>query len=258
MAVGSRYYYAARGELDHRSLWVIRAGGLCVLGGMDGSGLCSIELFCSPDRPGGAVVSDVRGAWRKPLELEGTPARETLLMSPASRQIVAIAADRDREAFASLFAYFAPRVKSYLMRLGTKPSLAEDLAQETLLTVWRKAGHFDPAKAQAATWIFTIARNLRISEVRRERRPGFDPEDPALSPVPPASAEESLAAAERESRIHEALATLPAEQAEVVRLSFFEEKPHQQIERDLGIPLGTVKSRLRLAMARIRRAVGEE
>jgi RNA polymerase sigma-70 factor (ECF subfamily) len=184
--------------------------------------------------------------------------REPLPLSPASRQIVAIAAERDREAFAALFAYFAPRVKSYLLRLGAKPALAEDLAQETLLTVWRKAAHFDPAKAQAAPWIFTIARNLRISELRRERRPGLDPADPTLGPAAPASAEESLAAAQRESRIHAALATLPDEQAAVVRLSFFEDKPHQQIERDLGIPLGTVKSRLRLAMARIRRAIGEE
>ena len=225
---------------------------------MDGSAPCSIELFPPPARPGVAVVSDVRGAWRNAPAPDEASARETPLLSAASRQIVAVAATRDREAFAALFAYFAPRVKSYLMRLGAKPSLAEDLAQETLLTVWRKAGHFDPAKAQAATWIFTIARNLRISEMRRERRPGLDPEDPALSPAPPASAEETLAAAERESRIREALATLPDEQAEVVRLSFFEEKPHQQIERDLGIPLGTVKSRLRLAMARIRRALGEE
>ena len=84
---------------------------------------------------------------------------------------------RDRAAFAALFAHFAPRVKAWLMRQGAPPAQAEDLAQEALLMVWRKAPLFDPAKASAGTWVFTIARNLRIDAIRRERRPELDPED---------------------------------------------------------------------------------
>ena len=179
-------------------------------------------------------------------------------MTPAARQILAVAAERDRAAFAALFGHFAPRVKRYLLGLGAGVGLAEDLAQETLLAVWRKAEQFDPAKAEAATWIFTIARNLRIDAVRRERHPEVDPDDPLLVPAPPEDALERLAAAERSARIVRALGTLPAEQAAVVRLAFLEDKAHREIERELGLPLGTVKSRLRLALARLRKSLGEE
>ena len=175
-----------------------------------------------------------------------------------NRCIAAIAADGDKEAFAALFSHFAPRVKTYLLRLGAGPAVADDLAQETLLTVWRKAGSFDPAKASASTWIFTIARNLRIDVIRRERHPEVDADEaletPDNSPLP----DENLAHVQREEHIRAALAVLPAEQAEVIRLSFFEDKPHSEIERTLGIPLGTVKSRLRLAMTRLRAALGED
>jgi RNA polymerase sigma-70 factor, ECF subfamily len=170
--------------------------------------------------------------------------------------ILAVAGSHDRKAFAVLFAHFAPRVKSYLLRLGAAAPLAEDLAQETLLTVWRKAAYFDPAKAEAATWVFTIARNLRIDALRRERHPEPGPEASApMSDAPPA--DEMLAAARREDRLRDALQRLPEEQREIVLLSYFQDKPHRQIERDLGIPLGTVKSRLRLALARLRAALGD-
>src|SRR5215813_2520904 len=102
-------------------------------------------------------------------------------MTPQAQDLNAllgrVAAMRDRAAFAVLFSHFAPRVKAYLLRLGAPPALAEDLAQEALLNVWRKAHLFDPAKASAATWLFTIARNLRIDVIRRERRPELEPED---------------------------------------------------------------------------------
>jgi RNA polymerase sigma-70 factor (ECF subfamily) len=165
-----------------------------------------------------------------------------------------VAAHQDRAAFATLFAHFAPRVKAYLLRLGAPSGVAEELAQEAMLSVWRKAHLFDPAKASAATWLFTIARNLRIDAIRRERRPELDPED--FMPEPDADADEGLMLAENEGRLRLALKELPADQIQVVELSFFADKPHSQIAVELGIPLGTVKSRLRLAMGRLKRAMG--
>ena len=170
--------------------------------------------------------------------------------------IGAIADHADRDAFAALFEHFAPRVKSYMLRLGAEPQLAEELAQETLLTVWRRAAAFDRAKAAPSTWIFTIARNLRIDAARRVRRsdPLDDPSDaPDAEPAPDAA----LAAAQSEGRIRTALAALPPEQAEVVRLSFFSDKPHSEIAEELKLPLGTQKSRMRLAMERLRGLLGD-
>jgi len=166
-----------------------------------------------------------------------------------------VAAQRDRAAFAALFAHFAPRVKAYLLRLGASPAIAEDLAQEALLNLWRKAHLFDPAKASAATWLFTIARNLRIDAIRRERRPELDPED--FLPEAAPAADDGMAMAEDEARLRAALKELPADQIQVVELSFFADKPHSQIAAELDIPLGTVKSRLRLAMARLKRMMGD-
>jgi RNA polymerase sigma-70 factor, ECF subfamily len=187
--------------------------------------------------------------------------RAVLMESPdASRlsaAVVAVAAARDRSAFQLLFDHFAPRVKGYLMRLGAPGAQAEDLAQEALLAVWRKAALFDPAKASASTWIFTIARNLRIDAIRKERRPELDPDDPSLQPDGERGADESLDWGHAEERLRTALSTLPREQSQIIALSFLAEKPHSLIARELGLPLGTVKSRIRLAMARLRQAMGE-
>ena len=159
-----------------------------------------------------------------------------------------IADAADRGAFADLFQHFAPRVKSYAMRLGAAGPAAEELAQETLLMVWRKAAQFDPARASASTWIFTIARNLRIDALRRER-PSPAPESDA-DPSPLADA--VLSGSQQDGRVREALKALPPEQLEVIELSFFSEAPHSAIAEHLGLQLGTVKSRLRLAMVRMR------
>ena len=168
--------------------------------------------------------------------------------------VVRVATCRDRTAFAALFGHFAPRVKAWLMRQGASPSQAEDLAQEALLTVWRKAALFDPAKASAGTWVFTIARNLRIDAIRRERRPELDPDDfmPEAEPDP----DDAITLADGEGRLRVAMRDLPPDQVAVIEMSFFADKPHSQIAIELGIPLGTVKSRLRLAMARLRGAMG--
>lgn len=175
---------------------------------------------------------------------------------PALRLMRAVAERGDRAAFAELFGLFAPKVKSYLLRLGLPASRAEELAQETMLVVWRRAAQFDPASSGAAAWIFTIARNLRIDAARRDGIAVPEP-DPTDDPPPPAQADALVDAARQTERVRAALARLSPEQAEVVQLSFFDDRPHGEIERALGIPLGTVKSRLRLAMSRLRALLGE-
>ena len=165
--------------------------------------------------------------------------------------IRAIATHGDRTAFTALFLRFAPRVKAYLVQLGLDAGSAEELAQEALLLVWRRAAQYDPERASAAAWIFTIARNLRI-DVARRMRLAMPAPDPVDEPPPIPRSDAILAEQDRSTRLRAALASLPAEQAEVIRLSYFDDRPHADIERVLGIPLGTVKSRLRLAVSRLR------
>lgn len=171
------------------------------------------------------------------------------------RFILAIARDRDRAAFVALYRHYAPRVKSYLLRLGGADA-AEEMAQEAMLAVWRKAELFDPDKASAGTWIFTIARNLYIDRRRKERRPEIDPSDPSLVIDNDPAADSALSARQTERQIRAALGELPPDQARVIEMSFFEDKPHSTIAAELNLPLGTVKSRLRLAFARLRGALG--
>ncbi|MGC2855378.1 sigma-70 family RNA polymerase sigma factor [Novispirillum sp. DQ9] len=172
--------------------------------------------------------------------------------------IGAVAQHRDKQAFAALFRFYAPRVKGYLIRQGCAAAQAEDLAQEVLAAVWRKAGLYDPAKAEPSTWVFTIARNLRIDALRRERHPQVDLEDvPEQSDDRPA-ADDLVASGQRAVLVRRAIASLPADQADVVHRAFFEDKVHTEIAEELGVPLGTVKSRMRLAMNKIRAALGEQ
>lgn len=170
----------------------------------------------------------------------------------AAGLIEAISGRRDRAAFARLFADFAPRIKGYARRRGADGAVAEDLAQEVMLTVWRRAGLFDRRKASASTWIFTIARNRRIDMLRRERRPEMDPNDPAVVPERDPAADHSVESSQSEARLHQAVARLPREQAELLRLAYFDDKSHSAIAEALDLPLGTVKSRIRLAMAKLR------
>jgi len=163
-----------------------------------------------------------------------------------------IAEARDKAALAALFHQFAPRLKSMMLRLGADAALAEDLVQETLLSVWRKAHLYSPARGAAATWIFTVARNLRIDQLRRQSSKPYEDLDgleiESDGPLVSALVEQS----EIVARVSGALVKLSPEQQEVVRLSFLHEMPHGEISAKLGIPLGTVKSRLRLAYERLR------
>ncbi|MHA6299838.1 RNA polymerase sigma factor [Devosia sp. CAU 1758] len=171
--------------------------------------------------------------------------------------IVAIAATRDMAAFEALFRAFGPRIRAYLLKLTRDGQAAEDLMQETMLAIWRKAGQFDPARGQAPAWIFTIARNIWIDAWRKQKRPAFDPDDPALVPAPEADAPEVLEQKRNGAALHEALKTLPKEQIDLIRLSFFDEASHSAIAARLGLPMGTVKSRIRLAFGRLRAALEE-
>ena len=167
--------------------------------------------------------------------------------------MVAVAQQRDRDAFMRLFDHFAPRVKGYLIKQGAEPALAEDLAQDVMLTLWRRADRFDPRQARVGTWIFAIARNRRIDVFRRTNKPDLDPDDPALAPSEPAAADDLVEAGQWREKIGAAVSALPEEQADLVRLAFFEDLTHSEIAARSGLPLGTVKSRLRLALGRMRR-----
>jgi RNA polymerase sigma-70 factor (ECF subfamily) len=170
----------------------------------------------------------------------------------AADLLEAVARHQDRSAFKQLFAYYAPRVKAYLRRLGADDVLAEELAQEVMLTVWRRAHLFDRRQAAVSTWTYTIARNKRIDAIRRERWPDVDPEDPALVPEAEQSADARVAAEQRSDRLHSAVKALPDQQASLLRMAFFEDKSHSAIAKETDLPLGTVKSRLRLAMTRLK------
>ncbi|SMH57816.1 RNA polymerase sigma-70 factor, ECF subfamily [Azospirillum lipoferum] len=169
--------------------------------------------------------------------------------------LVAVGREQDRLAFGALFGHFAPRLKTYLRRLGCESGAAEELVQEVMLLVWRRAETYDPAQASASTWVFTIARNKRVDSLRREQRPEIDPSDPALVPEPDEPADRRVEARQSNDRLRAALKDLPPEQAELLRMAYFEDKPHSVISAEHGIPLGTVKSRLRLAMDRLRKAL---
>lgn len=166
-----------------------------------------------------------------------------------------IATTGDASAFRDLFEIYAPRVKAYMMRQGADPTTAEELAQETLLTVWRKANLYSGDRGNATTWIFTIARNLRIDKLRKEMTwvelPEGREEEASDDPLP----DERVEVKERQKRVQAALAQLPADQHEVVALSYIEGLTHSQIAERLRLPLGTVKSRMRLAYVKIREAV---
>lgn len=164
----------------------------------------------------------------------------------------AVATQRDVAAFETLFRHFAPRLKAYMARQARDGQAAEELMQETMVAVWRKAPQFDSSKGSVSTWIFTIARNLRIDAFRRDRRPDLDPTDPALVPEEAASAEARIEQRQASEQLHDAMAKLSAEQLHLLQLSFFEDHSHSSIATILDIPLGTVKSRMRRAFALLR------
>lgn len=171
-------------------------------------------------------------------------------------QIEAIRDRQDRAAFAELFAHFAPRVKAFLIRSGSNPDVAEECVQDVMAAVWTKAAMFDGSKASVATWIFTIARNRRIDLVRRARRP--EPEELPWGPEAEPQPADVVAFQQEAERLNRALAELPATQRQMVERAFFGELSHRDIAEETGLPLGTIKSRIRLAIDRLRAAMKDE
>ncbi|WP_425101614.1 sigma-70 family RNA polymerase sigma factor [Tropicibacter sp. S64] len=169
--------------------------------------------------------------------------------------IARIRDDHDEAAFVALFEHFAPRVKGVLMRSGTDAATAEEIMQDVMTTIWRKAAQFDPARASVATWIFTIARNRRIDVLRKQRRP--EPEELAWGPEHEPDQADALGLQQESEHLGAAIAALPAKQRELIEKAYFGDLSHSEIADVTGLPLGTIKSRIRLALDRLRHAMSQ-
>jgi RNA polymerase sigma factor (sigma-70 family) len=161
---------------------------------------------------------------------------------------------QDRAAFAALFRHFAPRVKAFLMKSGAGATLAEECAQDVMATLWQKAHLFDPTRASVATWVFTIARNRRIDALRRARR--AEPEELDWGPEPEPDQAEAMETQQETERLGRALSALPGAQRTLIERAFYGELSHSEIAAETGLPLGTIKSRIRLALEKLRQQMG--
>ena len=178
-------------------------------------------------------------------------------LSEWDRLLLRVGSDRDRSAFKKLYEHFAPRLKSFLLRIGSDMSAAEEICQESMIMVWRRAETFNPDSAGASTWIFTIARNKRIDKLRKDNRPLPDLNDPSFFQIPVDKSDDILQRVEEEKKIKNALKNLPPEQAKLILSAYYEEKSHRKIADETNLPLGTVKSRIRLAINRLRTQLEE-
>lgn len=166
-----------------------------------------------------------------------------------------ISLTKDQGSFAELFGYFAPRVKAFLMKSGASEALAEECAQDVMATLWHKAHLFDPTRASVSTWIFTIARNKKIDALRKQRRP--EPEDLSWGPEPEPDQADVMAMQQDSRRLEDALKQLPEKQRELIERAYFGDLTHSEIAAETGLPLGTIKSRIRLALERLRHTMNE-
>lgn len=164
----------------------------------------------------------------------------------------------DRDAFAAFFRHFAPRIRGYYLRGGVARDIADELLQEVMLRVWRGASTYESERGSIESWMFRIARNVRIDRRKKERYCEVEAGDPALLPAPPERPDEAALATERASRLQEALASLPSEQAAALRSMYFGQKTAQAIADEEAVPVGTVKSRLRLGFQHLRAALSTE
>ncbi len=199
----------------------------------------SKEAYSPYAPPSGRVVEVIQ------LKTSKTPHRGAWV-----QELERVRDKRDKAAFADLFQHFAPRVKSFLMKSGASDSLAEESAQEAMAIVWQKAHLFDPSRASVSTWIFTIARNRKIDALRKQNRP--EPEDLAWGPEAEPDQEDVLALQQETTKLAQALAELPQKQKELIERAYFADLSHSEIAAETGLPLGTIKSRLRLALDRLR------
>lgn len=217
--------------------------------------------FFSPRDIATGAFSGITKGMKPPVSvIAGDTDAESAAPSLAARHadmLVRVGRDQDREAFVGLFHFFAPRIKSYLLKNGADEATAEEAVQNTFVTVWEKAASYNPKKAAASTWIFTIARNKRIDALRRQKFV-MPLEDDALDTLgsTPHPASDDYADSATIEQLHTAIDSLPKDQADLLHMAFFEDKSHQAISDATDIPLGTVKSRLRLAMDKLRHALG--
>ena len=191
---------------------------------------------------------------------QGAQALSGLTTQDQAELVATVAARQDKQAFTRLFDHFAPRIKAYLVKLGASPSHADEMAQDVMLVLWQKAGLFDPRRSSLRTWLYRVARNRRIDIMRRERVDFLDPADFALDVVDPLlrDADQQIDMGHRERLLRRALQNLPNDQASLVRMAFFDNLSHSEIAARAQIPLGTVKSRIRLAFSRLRRQLEAE
>lgn len=168
---------------------------------------------------------------------------------------MAVRNDRDRNAFAQLFDHFAPRLKGFIMRTGTSSGQAEEIVQDVMLTVWRKAEQFDPERAQVSAWVYQIARNRQIDVIRKENRPV--PEELSQDTDQEPDASQVLAIEQEAGQLKDAIARLKPNQREIIEKAYLGELTHQQISAQTGLPLGTIKSRIRLGLERLRHELKE-
>jgi len=168
-------------------------------------------------------------------------------------RITAIAQEQDQKAFAEVFRHFAPRVKAFLIKSGADESLAEECMQDVMATLWHKAHMYDPTRAAVSTWIFTIARNRKIDLLRRYARP--EPEDLPWGPEAEPDQADVLALQEDTAKLAEAIRKLPEKQRILIERAYFGDLTHSEIAAETGLPLGTIKSRIRLALERLRHAM---
>ena len=171
-------------------------------------------------------------------------------LSPQTVWMIAVRDNRDRTAFAALFDYFAPRLKGFIIRSGASAHQAEEIVQDVMLTIWRKASTFDPHRAQVSAWIYQIARNRQIDIARKENRPM--PEELREEPGTEPDASQILGVEQEAGQLKQALAKLKPEQREIIEKAYIGELTHQEISAQTGLPLGTIKSRIRLGLERLR------
>ncbi|MGH1465024.1 MAG: sigma-70 family RNA polymerase sigma factor [Cognatishimia sp.] len=171
-------------------------------------------------------------------------------ISSLTTYMLAVRNDRDRTAFALLFDHFAPRLKGFIMRSGTGAGQAEEIVQEVMLTIWRKAEQFDPERAQVSAWVYQIARNRQIDVIRKENRPL--PEELAEDPGAEPDASQILAVEQEAGQLKDALLKLKPDQRDIIEKAYLGELTHQEISSQTGLPLGTIKSRIRLGLEKLR------
>jgi RNA polymerase sigma-70 factor (ECF subfamily) len=178
---------------------------------------------------------------------------------PDRALLEAITCDRSTPAFQELFARYAPRLKAHFMRGGQSAAQAEDLVQDVLISVWHHAGSYQPERAAVSTWLFRIARNRFIDVVRRERYVELEPElEEEARDGAPQQPDDLVADQQLSARVATALSGLSAEQAEVIRGSYYAHESASQIAARLQIPVGTVKSRLRAALGYLQQHLFDE